>query len=94
MRKKVTIEMMRETLIASRPWNCSEEEFSNHLSKLSDEQLEGTDICRELNFTSLDLVDLAMRLEAECGHQLGYEYYEITDATSITVGKVIDICND
>ena len=94
MRKKVTIEMMREALIASRPCNCSEEDFRNHLEKLSDEQLEETDICRELKFESLDLTDLAMRLETDSGHQLGYGYYEITDATSITVGKVIDICND
>ena len=93
MRKKVTIEMMREALIASRPWNCSEEDFRNHLEKLSDEQLEETDICRELKFESLDLTDLAMRLETDSGHEL-CGYHDITTASSITVRKIINICNN
>ncbi len=93
MRKKVTIEMMREALIASRPWNCSKEDFRNHLEKLSDEQLEETDICRELKFESLDLTDLAMRLETDSGHEL-CGYHDITTASSITVGKIINICNN
>ena len=93
MRKKVTIEMMREALIASRPCNCSEEDFRNHLEKLSDEQLEETDICRELKFESLDLTDLAMRLETDSGHEL-CGYHDITTASSITVGKIINICNN
>ena len=94
MKKEVTIEMMRELLLASKPWNCSKADFRNYLETLSDEQLKETDICKELNFTSLDLYDLAMRLETEIGYQLGYGYYEIADASNITVGKVINICNN
>ena len=87
--EKITMKMMRETLIAAKPWNCSEQDIYDCLRKLSDEELEQTDIRRELKFTSLDIVDLLMRLETRSGYPTKFLYHDLAEKSNVTVSDVI-----
>ncbi len=91
--KEVTVEMMRQALIACKPWNCSKEEISGRLAGMSDEQLKETDVIHELKFTSLDLAELTMHLEKESDHYSPHEN-EIIEASHISVAKIMDFYND
>jgi len=93
MRKEVTVEMMRQALIACRPCDCPKEEIRNRLTGMSDEELEQIDICRDLKFKHLDLVELTMYLEKESGHYSPHED-EIIYASSLSVAEIMNFYND
>ena len=87
--EKITMKMMREALISAKPWNCSKQDICDCLGKLSDEELVQTDIRQELKFTSLDIVDLLMKLETKSGYPTKFLYDGLAEKSNVTVSDVI-----